>query len=172
MILKQYYDLVKSFILNKSITIYPNGQAATSVVLISGSDAWDDVGYTLCLRHNFERCTSSTSTNGKILFGSGITPVSENDVWLENQLTTGISTSITKTVVNDEIVTKYLTITNTSDSDIVIGEVGYASYHVYVSSTNRPSICLLDRTVLAEPITIPPGGVGRIEYSMDFNQVI
>lgn len=55
-------------------------------------------------------------------------------------------------------------ITNTTDADLTIAEVGVFARHV----TAGEHFCLLDRTVLETPIIIPPKKTVSMEYVIKF----
>ena len=105
---------------------------------------------------------SFSSSIGKTLFiGSGTTPPTIDDYKLENQITTGFSASITGSSSIDAIYssgqfTITLTIVNTQTENLVISELGYCVYGIF----------LYDRIVLDTPITIAPGATKTIEYRL------
>ena len=104
-----------------------------------------------------------------VVLGSGSTPPTLDDYTLENMIVEGLSGSVTNTAVDENHnVTKTYTITNTSDEDITIAEIGIHGW-VY-SQSNRNSVCvLIERTLLEEPVTIPAGGVGIVTYTLGMN---
>lgn len=111
-----------------------------------------------------------TSTNSKgVAFGTGTTAPSRNDYWLSGDLITTISVvaaTITSSVSNEAY--NYncaLTISNTGDADISIGEVALVGY-VYKSS-NSPLYAMLDRLVLDTPLTLAAGEQGVITYNFN-----
>ena len=74
------------------------------------------------------------------------------------------------TVTPDEsglTITALYTITNTGSSAFTIGELGLIAATYTNVSTN--SKCLVERTVLDTPVTIPAGGIGQVEYTITFN---
>ena len=110
----------------------------------------------------------SRSSTGVVL-GSGSTPPTLDDYTLEEMIESGLSGSVTNTAVDENHnVTKTYTITNTSDEDITITEIGIHGWAY--TQENRNSVCLLiDRTLLEEPVTIPAGGVGIVTYTLGIN---
>lgn len=103
-----------------------------------------------------------------IVLGSGNTPPTIDDYCLESMITSGLSP---KTIIsNDENGDlKYtITMTNTSQNPITIGEVGIMSKVYTGANTNTSNIVLMERTVLEEPITIPANGVGVVTYITGF----
>lgn len=93
-----------------------------------------------------------------IVVGAGNTPPTINDYKLENQITNGITSSIGFSENG-----RVITITNTSADNITIKEIGFVG-SAYKSSSGYS--CLIDRTLLETPLTIPAGGVGIITYNL------
>ena len=81
---------------------------------------------------------SFSNTNGKtLLIGSGTTPPTIDDYKLENQITSGFSASITGSSSIDAIhssgqFTITLTIVNTQTENLVISELGYCVYGIFL----------------------------------------
>ena len=60
------------------------------------------------------------------------------------------------------------TITNTSDSEFTISELGLLSCPFNVGSVNSDYMCLLEHTYLDEPITLSAnGGIGGVVYTIE-----
>lgn len=118
----------------------------------------------------------NTIINGKtngIVIGSGVTPATVDDYFLESQITTGFSSSIvaTKTYENGTVKTNYdVTITNTSSTSISVGEIGVVitvtAANSANASTTSSAYCLLDRTVLTTPVVIAPEDFETIRYTV------
>ena len=118
--------------------------------------------------------TSAGSSTG-IQIGSGTTPATEDDYHLESQLTSGCSASApTMEFGEDEngnpIVEYTFTVTNNSENPITISEIGYFQ-NLYASTTKGSTSatnknCMLDRTVLSSPVTIPAGEYAAIKYTL------
>lgn len=104
------------------------------------------------------------STNG-IVLGSGTTPATVDDYKLESQIRSGLACSLVTTGDDDNNAVYTITATNTTSEDIVIGEVGIYARGFYASG-NSSVLILTERTVLEAPITIEPGGVGQVTYSI------
>ena len=103
---------------------------------------------------------------GGVAFGDGSTPVSFDDYTLAGQVHTAYdaTASISKSVDDDgATITALYTITNNSDVDMVIAELGL--FHGY----NNVIQFMVERTVLDSPVTIPAGGVGQITYTIRMN---
>jgi hypothetical protein len=99
-----------------------------------------------------------------LVFGDGDTAPSLNDVILSgNTLNQNLSASLQYTSEYDDngaTCTTVATLTNNSSESLTIREVG--CYDGYTSS-------VLDRTLLETPITIAPGGVGQVTYTVRMN---
>lgn len=109
---------------------------------------------------------------GGLLIGSGSTPATVNDYKLENQIKTGFSAIAAISNDNNSIASARqllatTTITNTSSSDLVINEVGYA--RKYANGSIGWTV-LLDRIVLDTPVTIAPNKTRTFEYRLKMPQ--
>ena len=104
-----------------------------------------------------------------VIFGKGTTPPTLGDYSLENQITSGLTiTSTLSSSVNTDNVTVHLmfSIANTSEEDISIAEIGLRA-PVFKTGSSYTTV-LLDRTVLAEPVTVPAGGSAMLDYVLEF----
>lgn len=100
-----------------------------------------------------------------VVLGDGDTPVSSNDYRLAGNLITGFVYSQTSEAgrTGQKVWAKgKYTITNNNASHITIREIGMLQ--AYASS----SYCMIDRQLLDSPITIEAGGVGQLEYSIEY----
>lgn len=114
-----------------------------------------------------------------VIIGSGTAAESEASYWLAQQITSGFSGSVLPThemVDGTHALCLYVTIANTGNSSITISEIGYA---LITPLMRRPSDSqfigspypiekniLIDRTVLASPITIAAGNSVRLKYAL------
>ena len=122
--------------------------------------------------------TTLSAAAAGISVGKGATAATEDDLNLENTITSGINLTLTETVLGcDEPgqpwVQYKLTATNTGSEAITITEVGYKQT---VKGTRWPKgtsasdvVCLIDRTVLSTPVTIEAGDAGVILYKLRTN---
>jgi hypothetical protein len=120
--------------------------------------------------------TSTGQPSNYTGFGSGRTPVKEDDFRLESLITNYLSMKVTETQsfsVNSSRtkgtftnVVVY-TLTNTSTLDpITIGEVGFYVPVWYTGSNNSSTkLVLLHREVLGEPITLEVGETKTITFT-------
>ena len=114
--------------------------------------------------------------------GTGSAAPTPFDVNLKQTLTGGISLAVSAVVPGADSpgnpwIRYHLTVTNTSTAPVTVREVGFKQTirvkrrpgpdSNLATMTNR--VCLLDRTVLAEPVTIAPGDAGVILYKLRTN---
>ena len=123
----------------------------------------------------------TSNINPGVYFGSGATPAQKGDYKLEAPIESGLSI-VSPTAVGvssaggKHSLTSPIIVRNTSESEVIIREVGLYSSVVKVSlggspsnSTKWPTV-LFERTVLAEPITLAPGEAKVVTYEVVFNQ--
>lgn len=111
----------------------------------------------------------TTIGNKKIFFGNGTTQPTEEDYGLESPLE---KVHVTSVPSPDRLTNYYqINIKNSSDEDVTIKEVGvFDGFAMNVNRNSMPvgenlantNYIMLAREVLAEPITIPSGGIGQL----------
>ena len=106
-------------------------------------------------------------------FGSGNTPVTENDYKLDNEITSGIENSADRkfycTVKSDSIAVDYVYhLKNTSNDTLTIREIGLSSF-CNTENAGNPNYFLVTREVLEEPIVVPAGGYFTIQTGLKFS---
>lgn len=105
-----------------------------------------------------------------VSFGTGTTPPTASDYFLENILTSTSISVATPSAVSFSRVDTYeeysvtFGVTNKTDNAITITEVG-----LIAALQSSGSYALVDRTVLETPITIPAGQSKQITYTIRFN---
>lgn len=113
---------------------------------------------------------SLNESGGGVLFGTGDAAPTMDDYKLDGDIISDFSYSaaVTKTFDDDNAtVTALYTVTNTGTAPMTIKEIGLV---VCGSSSNgAANRTLLERTVLETPITIEPGGVGQVTYTIRMN---
>ena len=104
----------------------------------------------------------------EIVFGSDNTPETGESYKLKKAINAGLNTALTRSVqANDDGSHSSVVIancTNISSEPITIGEVGLRKGFLVAYSSTK--YVLLDRTPLPTPLTIQPGEVGRIVYTI------
>lgn len=104
---------------------------------------------------------------GYISLGSDNTPETGESYCLKKIINSGLNVALTRNVVDNDdgshssIVVA--TCTNTSSVPITIGEIGLRDYF---QSSSSSQMVYIDRTPLPTPLTIQPGEVGRIVYTI------
>lgn len=116
---------------------------------------------------------AGASNSSGVVFGSGATVPTVDDYKLGSSIIKNLATSSVLTQeldVNGAAVrTSVITITNNNTEDVTISEVGYVGRMSSSDSSASSSYALLDHTLLEEPITIPPEGVGQVTYTITIN---
>lgn len=156
-------------------------ESGNNVGCVKATNVTGAVGY---LSGNFGFPASPTmtlTTNAEaagISVGTGTTPATEDDYNLEATLST-VNMTLTATQYgldenNYPYVQYSITITNTSQSDIVVSEIGYkqtVGLRKTIGSTaaSGSQVILLDRTLLDTPVTIAPGDAGIVTYKLRTN---
>lgn len=117
---------------------------------------------------------ADSATSYGIRVGSGNRAESSSDYELQSQITSGLSGSVASNcgVDNDNnpYVDFVVTLTNTSNSEITIREIGYSQQArvstSYGSTSLQNTMLLLDRTVLDNEVTIAPNDFAVIDYKL------
>ncbi len=113
-----------------------------------------------------------------VSFGTGSTPATENDINLENTITSGIIVTLTSRIVSCDApgspyVQYSFMVSNSLDAPLTIREVGYKQSVKCATTPGRTNsvdaVCLLDRTVLDAPLTIAAGDAGVLVYKLKTN---
>ena len=127
---------------------------------------------------NTNQTTGSSISNNKtyICFGTGITPVTENDYKLEAQITSGISlvtaeTSITNNIYlnNDKTEMNRIAIVracikNTTGDSLTIGEIGFLQTPRITTS----GAVMIHREVFENSVIIGAGAIATFEFTFTF----
>lgn len=111
--------------------------------------------------------TGYTSACGVIL-GTGTSPATIDDYKLSGSIVSGFKYTATKTSERTDdtaTITYTYSITNENSTAMTISEVGITAY---ASTTGGSTYGLIERTVLSEPVVIPPEGVGQVRYSVTY----
>ena len=120
-----------------------------------------------CIRY----MRKSYAESAGVVLGTGSTAPTLDDYALSGNLVSTYTYSATLKNEKDEnglTTTAMYTITNTGNSAITIGEIGLIA-DLTTNSSSESYKGLLERTVLDTPLTIEPGGVGQLTYTIRFN---
>lgn len=124
-----------------------------------------------------ELASLNGSTNAElfrgVIFGTGTKEPTLDDYQMSGDHFVDYTASYTLTDDIDDLGVTYTciyTLTSTASEDVTISEIGLtvpaykrvASYYMYYGF-------LIERTLLETPITISPGGVGQITYTLRIN---
>ena len=172
-----YYGLRSILTTNTSpnTTLYPNlknlnGVLPSSVTSYMQSWVYITNNNTSSNIPSMYYIQTATDSGGGVILGTGTTTPTLDDYCLSGDMITTFTYSKNVTVISDEsgvTITALYTITNTGSSAFTIGELGLIA--ATFSSTITSNKCLVERTVLDTPVTIPAGGVGQVEYTITFN---
>ena len=105
--------------------------------------------------------------SAEIILGSDNTAETGSSYSLKSKIHSGINIGLSRSVVdNDDGSHSSIVVancTNTSSAPITVGEIGMRKAVRYTSLTTQ---AVFDRTPLPTPLTIQPGEVGRIVYTI------
>lgn len=170
MFLKNFYQATLAYVTNTAVNltvcngdigkIQPSaGSKAMSVNTTGGSES-------PALNHLLN---NYSGTSGGVLYGTGDAEVSYDDYKLSGDIITGLSATYKSTVTiegNTAVISSVGTLTNNNSEAVTISEVGLMGKTQ--SSASIAYSYLADRTLLEKPITIEPGGVGQVTYSVRY----
>lgn len=159
MLTRNYYNAHRAALARTSI---PNGMKD-----INGSVC--DAGYNDIYVPSPFLTNVTFNPYGGILIGTGTTPPTLDDYQMESQIKSGMTASNSRGFDENGNPYTIITLTNSSDKAIKVGEIGVVGSGYYNAGSSGSKHVLLDRTVLDSPITIEPGGVGQITYTIRMN---
>ena len=114
---------------------------------------------------------TKTSTSGGVVLGTGNTPPTYGDFKLSGDVisTFNYTAVVEKTVTDNGIqLSATYSITNTGAEAFTISEIGLIASASH-NGSNATTKLLLERTVLDSPVTIEPGAVGQVTYTINVN---
>lgn len=170
MLTKNFYNYAMALFANKSIAnalVTPDG-AVHSAYSVPNNGGYQRLFETL---HNLRTNVSDAG----VIIGIGTTPATLDDIALESMIKGGFSyTYQNSTIANKDEHGCYASatyqITNTMSTDpLPISEIGVLGKLFNSNGTNGFAYALLDRTVLEEPIIIPPGQTKQLTYTIRMN---
>lgn len=172
MLLKNYYRALTAFINGTWGDIpYINVNGATQTNHPGNGDALR-FGYktqTYYVPSMYYMATQYGNYAG-VIIGTGTTPPTVDDYALSGDMITTYSHSATVTRTDDangSTFTGVYTITNTGESEFAIGEIALMAG--MGNGLDKSHKALIERTVLEHPITIAPGGIGQVTYTIRMN---
>lgn len=161
MVLRNWYNAVKAF---RAGVVIPRGlNGASDMGYYHSGNYWSTLS---TLRYS---SVIWDTNNSGILLGKGTTKATIDDVRLDSQITTGLSVSVSTSVDDNYDRVLSLLVTNNSSEPITIGEIGMQGWVYTGNNTTSSAYCLVERTVLDNPVTIPAGGIGQVTYTIRFN---
>ena len=110
-----------------------------------------------------------TGSNGGVVIGNGTAEPTAEDYSLSGSIITGYSyiANYNRNITDDGVsVTATYTITNNNEEAITVSEIGLLAAYDNNAYVNK---VLLERSLLETPITIEPGGVGKVTYTIAMN---
>lgn len=115
------------------------------------------------------RVTYTSITTYGVFFGDGTTPPTEDDYKLSGNILSAGSASAVSSATSDEngvTSTATYTITNGLSTSFTIREVVLVGSVYYSSNSTSLAYVVFDRTLLDTPVTIEPGAVGQVTYTI------
>lgn len=171
MFTKQWYNTLMSMATGVTIEngyIDYNNITQPTVYTENSSYRW----YNVSPKYIMSRGAKTTTINEYgVMFGDGDTPATKDDIKLAGSLITTISSSVSITSSNDDTgstCTGVFTVTNTGSAEITIREVVMYG-RCPRNTTGGAYPCVIERTVLDTPVTIPAGGIGQVTYTIRMN---
>ena len=163
MLTKNFYSFIRAAFQKVSAEFTTTGGTAKQSEFISTPSPPFEV---------MNKWTAKTGATG-VSFGTGTTPATASDYWLESILTSSQISVVTPSAVSFSRLDTYdeysvtFGVTNITSNDITISEVGLTA----MPASSGGSMCyvLVDRTVLDTPVTIPAGQSKQITYTIRFN---
>lgn len=176
MLLKNYYMAISACMegggssTENKVTSYSGGK-------VKISNFTDGVRYLTPTKSDYAYFASITRMSTAIgnsypgiIIGTGDTAPTIDDYCLSGDLISTFASSVTTSFAADEngsTLTALCTITNSGSKSFTIREVGL--YGKANGSSVATDACLIERTVLDAPLTIEPGGVGQLTYTIKLN---
>lgn len=164
MLLRNFYNQLHSLFSGQTIA---NGLKKPDGTLVDSVSPSSTESYRLDFTFKSASTTFRTSYSSYgFVVGSGRTPVSVDDYCLESLITTAGYLSVVQSTDENGNYVWIGTFTNQATTPITIGEFGITMncYYKYTTST----VCLVERTVLDEPITLGAGESCFISYKIGF----
>ena len=123
---------------------------------------------------DFRCITPVENSYSGVWVGTGDDPATENDYFLENAITSGLTGTVNRANLYDSEnnsigVRLTITITNSGTEEVTINEIGFSILLSSASAIGRDVTssnkqCLIDRSILDSSVAIPAGEAGVIFY--------
>lgn len=176
MLTRNFYEFLLNQICNKGFNLYYLTGVDGAEVTVSSITG--NTNYGALLDGAMTKLNLGTNFNNQfygVVIGTGTTAPTLDDIFIENQITTGLSVAnpdrayVSRT---DEAISMSATYTlkNTTGADITITEIGLVLNKQTASgtTTNAQHTLLVDRTVLSNPVTVPAGETKNLVYTVKF----
>lgn len=164
MFTKNYYNLLALSRMVNLGTVLPLNFTALDGNVFNGFNQ-EKTGEALAW---YETSSVITTTDQGLIFGNGTTPPTLEDSTLSGETITTlsqVSVSSTVTATQNGYQCKVTVImTNTGSEEVTISEVCRTGLVPFSTATSSRRRCVLERVVLDEPVVIPAGGNGTVEY--------
>lgn len=118
------------------------------------------------------RTSLDTSSYPGVYLGNGTIEPTYDDYWLSGDIISTYTYTATVTSAFDDeglVVTALYTLTNTGSEAFTVNEIGLVGNSNPSSGKGSKYNALLERTLLESPVTIEPGEVGQITYTIRMN---
>ena len=168
MLTKNFYQVLHTALLNKTAIVTTSHGAEKT---LTRGDAITSSAWNLFNAMTY-RSTSSQESFPGVFFGTNATPATASDYDLGSIILSSNMSVIVPTEVSFNVTNEYQEYTatygvrNKTEEAISIAEIGLFAG---VGSSSSMSRCLVDRTVLDTPVTIPAGQSKQITYTIRFN---
>ena len=168
MLTKNFYQVLNTALLNKTakVTTAAGAEKTFNRADVITNNAWN------LFNAMVYRSSNSQESFPGVFFGTDATPATASDhdlgsIILSSDMSVIVPTEVSFNVTNEyQEYTATYGVRNKTAEAISISEIGLFAG---AGSSNSMSRYLVDRTVLAEPITIPAGQSKQITYTIRFN---
>ena len=164
MLTKNFYSFIRAALQNTS----------AQFTKTDGTTTWLSISNSYPPFEVMKNWSFSTGQSG-VSFGTGATPATASDYFLESILTNSKISVSTPSPVSfsrgdtSEEYSAAFGVTNITAEAISISEVGLTANPYRPSSGSNYVFAMVDRTVLDTPVTIPAGQSKQITYAIRFN---
>lgn len=155
-----------------------DASGASESITVNNTQNWSNFNQDTSSNINndiLSKVSQSSYNRFMVKVGSGTTPPTVEDINLENIIPSSIlkleACAIDTDLLSSELKLKVeYAVSNLTENDVTINEIGIFSHLNNTSSTNYV-LCLMWRDVLNKPITIKANKIRRITVILDFNKL-